>query len=71
MKWGSDSVQAELYEHPDEKSLCKWDFEHVNLAGDPAHASIEAELRNKLIAGWRAAMPPSARTASQQQQKRT
>jgi hypothetical protein len=28
----ADSTQAELYEHADEESLCKWDFEHVNLA---------------------------------------
>ena len=59
MKWDSDRVQAELYEHADETKLCSWDFEHVNLAGDAAHAQIEATLRKQLIAGWRAAMPPS------------
>lgn len=63
MKWDSGSVQAELYEHADETSLCKWDFEHVNLAGDPAHATVEAQLRKKLIAGWRAAAPPAMHNA--------
>jgi iduronate 2-sulfatase len=62
MKWDSDSTQAELYEHADEKSLCKWDFEHVNLAGDPAHAATEAQLRRRLVAGWRAAVPHAAST---------
>jgi hypothetical protein len=31
--------------------------ESVNLAADPAHAQVVAELHKQLVAGWRAAMP--------------
>ena len=37
--------------------------EHVNLADDPQHASVKAELYSALRAGWRAARPVLADAA--------
>ena len=57
--WNSSAVQSELYKHSVETKPCDWSYEHENLAGQPAYAHTEAALREGLIAGWRAALPPS------------
>ena len=49
-EWG-DEKTAELYDH--EADL----REFINLAGKPAAAKVQAEMRAVLKAGWRAALP--------------
>ncbi|XP_071099564.1 iduronate 2-sulfatase-like [Haliotis cracherodii] len=43
---------AELYDHHIDYQ------ENVNRANDPAYQTVRDELRGKLIAGWRQALPP-------------
>jgi uncharacterized sulfatase len=51
--WGmTPTSPAELYDHDrDPREL-------VNLASDPAHAAVLAEMRRLLRDGWQAALPP-------------
>ena len=58
-EWNSSAAQTELYAHSVQTKPCDWDYEHDNLAGQAAYAEIEASLRERLIAGWRAALPPT------------
>lgn len=48
---GSIPVAIELYDHDIDP------YEQINLAGNPEFASIEAELKEMLYAGWKAALP--------------
>mgnify|MGYP000477658907 CR=1 FL=1 len=50
-EWGEEGP-VELYDHATDPG------EYRNLATDPAHAAIRAQLRERLRAGWRAALPP-------------
>lgn len=49
-EWGNAKL-AELYDHDNDP------LEHRNLANDPAHAELAAEMRRLLAAGWRGALP--------------
>jgi arylsulfatase A-like enzyme len=49
---GQQIAGRELYDHQNDPA------ENVNLANDPAHAEIVAQLAQTLRAGWRAALPP-------------
>ena len=55
-EWG-DEKMAELYDHQTDPR------EFTNLANDPKHARVVAEMRQLLKDGWRAAIPASSRTA--------
>ena len=48
---GSEPVAVELYDH------YKDPYEQNNLAGTPEHAEAEAELKELLYSGWKAALP--------------
>lgn len=51
-EWGTPGAgDLELYDHQNDPA------EHVNLAARPEQASLVAELRAQLHAGWRAARP--------------
>ena len=49
-EWGSPD-KAELYDHGNDAG------EFTNLARDPQHADVVAELHELLHAGWKAALP--------------
>lgn len=50
----SATVGVELYRHSvgDEEMQCRWDYESVNIAGDPKLAGVEAQLAEALRAGF-------------------
>ena len=51
-EWGAPGKgELELYDHDQDPA------EHTNLAADPANATLVAQLRAQLQAGWRAAKP--------------
>ncbi len=52
-EWG-DEKTAELYDHANDPK------EYTNLAKDPKHAKIVAEMGQLLKAGWQNALPPTA-----------
>lgn len=47
----STPVAIELYDHDNDP------YEQINLAGKPEYASVEAELKELLYKGWKAALP--------------
>ncbi len=55
-EWG-DEKMAELYDHQTDPR------EFTNLANDPKHARVVAEMRQLLKDGWRAVVPASSRAA--------
>lgn len=54
----TNTVGVELYRHRvgDEEMRCSWDYESVNVAGDPTLAGVVAQLAEALRAGPAVAM---------------
>lgn len=56
-EWNNEE-SAELYDHHTDP------YEYTNLARDPAHKEVVAELRRLLHEGWTAALPPKSPSPS-------
>jgi iduronate 2-sulfatase len=54
-KPGKPPVGVELYDHKEDPD------ENVNIAGQPDHKNLIAQLSKQLHAGWREAMPPNTK----------
>jgi iduronate 2-sulfatase len=54
-KPGKPAIGVELYDHKEDP------HENINLAGQPEHKDLIAQLSKQLHAGWREAMPPDAK----------
>jgi arylsulfatase A-like enzyme len=60
MELKTGPVPAALYDREKDR------WETVNLADDPASAKTRTEMAAWLRAGWKAALPPAAKTRAKQ-----